>query len=484
MSSKRKRAPAKRSNVKRGKKKEESDFDSDLTDDSENDCNQQDEILIAGHGDILDDAAPPLPEELLKTLIKPAGQMIIFGLTNWELTGRREKANKIGKGQDGTLFSPHRFTDLRVRLVVSGCVSAHTVIVREDGKPMTFGRNQYGQLGINNTTTTDVPVLVEALKDMNIIGAACGRNHTLFLTDTGTVYACGDNRSGQCGVGNAQATILTPTRINYRGAPIVKVGCGADFSVILDIKGGLHTFGLPEYGQLGHNTDGKYFKTSTRLCFHYETSPKRIVLYIEKSKDGHVSPVDVSEIVDFSCGQNHTVAIDSKKRAFSWGFGGFGRLGHAEPKDEYVPRLIKYFDSQSRGLRSVTCGSTFSLAVTDIGGLFLFGQNKRSGEANMYPKPVQDLTGWNIHCMAAGQTSTIIAADDSIIAWGASPTYGELGLGTFQKSSSTPKEVSRLNGIKVLGLTMGLSHTILIAQNNTDEQKQKLESFELFEPKA
>lgn len=39
----------------------------------------------------------------------------------------------------------------------------------------------------------------------------------------GTVYACGDNRSGQCGVGNLQPQILTPTRINYRGPPIVKV---------------------------------------------------------------------------------------------------------------------------------------------------------------------------------------------------------------------------------------------------------------------
>lgn len=88
---------------------------------------------------------------------------------------------------------------------------------------MTFGRNQYGQLGLNNTVTTDTPTVVSTLQDKNVIGAACGRNHTLFLIDTGTVYACGDNRSGQCGVGNLQPNILTPMRINYRGPPIVKV---------------------------------------------------------------------------------------------------------------------------------------------------------------------------------------------------------------------------------------------------------------------
>lgn len=110
-----------------------------------------------------------------------------------------------------------------MRLVVSGCVSAHSVIVTEDGKAMTFGRNEHGQLGINSTVTTIKPTLVSELENFNIIGAACGRNHTLFLTDTGTVYACGDNRYGQCGVGNAIARLQTPARLNYRGPPVIKV---------------------------------------------------------------------------------------------------------------------------------------------------------------------------------------------------------------------------------------------------------------------
>jgi alpha-tubulin suppressor-like RCC1 family protein len=27
-------------------------------------------------------------------------------------------------------------------------------------------------------------------------------------------------------------------------------------------------------------------------------------------------------ITDIACGQNHSVAVDSKKRVFTWGFGG------------------------------------------------------------------------------------------------------------------------------------------------------------------
>jgi len=61
----------------------------------------------------------------------------------------------------------------------------------------------------------------------------------------------------------------------------------------------------------GHNTDGKYFVTCNKLGFHCETAPKRIVFYIEKAKDGHITPVEVVEIIDFSCGSNHTVSTTS-----------------------------------------------------------------------------------------------------------------------------------------------------------------------------
>lgn len=393
MSSKRK-SEAKPLPAKRGrKKKTDEDFESDPSESSDAEQNdtgdggKEVEVLI------MDDEVPSkLPEDLLATYDRDPGQLMVAGMVTWEMSGRRVTKDQQTKNRPN-LYVFHRFTEEKYRSIVSGCCSAHNILVNMDRKAMSFGRNNFGQLGQGDTKTVEQPTLIAGLEHENIIQAASGRNHTLFLTDCGIVYACGDNKSGQCGVGNTTPMILTPKRIQYRGPPIIKVSCGAEFSVILDIKGNLHSFGLPEYGQLGHNTDGKYFVTANRITFHFETSPKRIVLFIEKAKDGHATPIDGVQIVDFSCGTNHTVAIDSKKRAYSWGFGGFGRLGHAEPKDEMVPRMIKYFDSGSRGVRSVFCGASYSLAITDVGVLFMFGQNKKTGEANMYPKPVQDLAG-------------------------------------------------------------------------------------------
>lgn len=61
------------------------------------------------------------------------------------------------------------------------------------------------------------------------------------------------------------------------------------------------------------------------------------------------------------------MVLDRKERVFSWGFGGYGRLGHDENKDEWVPRLVKFFDGPGRGATRIAAGSTFNVAVNKLG---------------------------------------------------------------------------------------------------------------------
>lgn len=101
----------------------------------------------------------------------------------------------------------------------------------------------------------------------------------------------------------------------------------------------------------GHNTDGKYFITCNKLGFHCETAPKRIVFFIEKAKDGHITPVEVVEIIDFSCGSNHTVSTPSLWYVYNvWYFIKCAKLA-----------------AKARSLQSVFITSTFrNIPVTSI----------------------------------------------------------------------------------------------------------------------
>ncbi|XP_017588176.1 PREDICTED: protein RCC2, partial [Corvus brachyrhynchos] len=192
------------------------------------------------------------------------------------------------------------------------------------------------------------------------------------------------------------------SQIMYNGQPITKLGCGAEFSMVLDCKGNLYSFGCPEYGQLGHSSDGKFIARAQRIEYDCELVPRRVGIFVERTKDGQVLPVPNVVVRDVACGANHTLVLDSQKRVFSWGFGGYGRLGHAEQKDELVPRLVKLFDFPGRGASQIYAGYTCSFAVSETGGLFFWGATNTSRESTMYPKAVQDLCGWRIRSLACG----------------------------------------------------------------------------------
>lgn len=425
----------------------------------------------------------PEPEEIVGTLL-------LCGGANWDMTGRKELPKAAKKPVEvnpaaRNLWGPHRVViegdkNLRVKGIFSGCNACHSVIVTDEGVAMTFGRNDKGQLGLGDTDTRTAPVIVDKLKGINIIAAACGRSHTLFLDAEGTVYACGDNKMGQCGT-NQQSVqqILTPTKIVFKeNKRIVKMACGAEFSMIVDDDGKLYSFGHPEHGQLGHNSEGKYFTSGNKYAFHCEYVPRRIVTYISKTREGHISPVDDVKIIDIACGTNHTLAVDSKGRCFSWGFAGYHRLGHSETKNELVPRSIKVFEapgSDDRGADRVFAGSSHSMALDVHGVLYFWGQNKSSGEATMYPKVVQDLCGWKITSLSCANRSIFLAAEGSCVSWGSSPTYGELGYGEGRaKSSTIPDEVKSLDGVYIHEVACGYGHTLLIARDSKPEDKSAL----------
>lgn len=76
-----------------------------------------------------------------------------------------------------------------------------------------------------------------------------------------------------------------------------------------------------------------------------------------------------------SCGGDHCVASSSSRReSYSWGWGDFGRLGHAQADDVWTPKPVRGLSGLT--LAQVACGDMHTLAVTTEGAVYAFGRNQ------------------------------------------------------------------------------------------------------------
>jgi len=412
----------------------------------------------------------------------PSGILLFTGATDWDDVGR--KTGGLPRSNN-TIWSPVKIDaleEVQIESVSSGPSAVHQFAITSEGKVYAWGRNEKGQLGLNDLKDRKCPTLVEDLDGYRIVHIAVGKNHSLFLTDKGQVLACGDNKCGQMAQ-KAGGMVKTPKIVSYDGPPACRITCGQEFCGLVDVQGNVYMWGSPDNGQCGNNTDGKILEKAGKETFLYVEQPTRVELFVEKDpKTKKVTPIRGVNVKEISSGNTHTVIIDAQNRAFSWGFGGYGRLGHSETGNEHVPRLIKFLDGPRRGIRKIVCGGNFNLATSEIAGtVYMWGQYNSSKEANMYPKPIADLSGWNIRSIACGTKGWMIAADESVIGCAPSPCFGELGMGEYKKSSAQPLEITKLDGVHVLAVGCGVAHSVFIGRNETDEDKKALDKYKILD---
>ncbi|XP_010263933.1 PREDICTED: protein RCC2 homolog isoform X1 [Nelumbo nucifera] len=409
------------------------------------------------------------PEE--EKVVK-SGELLFCGGTNWDSIGRK------GTPADGNLVSPTRLRPLvgiDICFVASGCTSCHCVALDVEGRCYTWGRNEKGQLGHGDMLQRDRPTVVSDLSKYKIIKAGAGRSHTVVVTEDGSSFSFGWNKHGQLGSGSIKNE-FEPSPVRCLVSEVTNAVCGGDFTVWLSSLQGssILTAGLPQYGQLGHGTDNEYNAKESSVKLAYEPQPRPRA----------IASLAGETIVKVACGTNHTVAVDSKGFVYTWGFGGYGRLGHREQKDEWIPRRVEVFQRQNvlPPDAVVSAGSVSSACTAGGGQLYMWGKIKNTGDDWMYPKPVMDLSGWHIRCMDSGSMHHFCGADDSCISWGYAHC-GELGYGpTGPKSSAIPKKVDILEGMHVIGVSCGLGHSMVIVDRTN--VGDRLEELNVYDGKA
>ena len=114
------------------------------------------------------------------------------------------------------------------------------------------GLNNEGQLGLKDIINRDVFTNQIVWKKLNGIDVKVshGYDHTMYIDESGALYAYGYNDCSQLGINSSTAAYVdTPILINT--GPFKEVSCGYKYSIVRSNIGELFVCGCNESGQLG-----------------------------------------------------------------------------------------------------------------------------------------------------------------------------------------------------------------------------------------
>ncbi|ELU01947.1 hypothetical protein CAPTEDRAFT_158323 [Capitella teleta] len=249
------------------------------------------------------------------------------------------------------------------KLLQVACGRAHTVIVTDQEGCFTLGNNAYGQCGrgivekeIYGGSQTVNRVEVEGI----IKQVVCGQDHSLFLMDDGRVFSCGIGSDGQTGLGHYKSEAsLSLVGGDIEGEDIVHLSCKGDTVLAVSGKGDLFGWGNSEYDQLSSVSNNE---TQVNVPRHLPFS-------------------SVGHVVRSASAGAMCLLLNDKGDVYVWGYGLLGCGPQVEQSAlpmQIPPTLFgKNELNPDAQVVDLQCGLYHFAALTSDGDLFTWGRNMR-----------------------------------------------------------------------------------------------------------
>ncbi|CAG9575570.1 unnamed protein product [Danaus chrysippus] len=346
----------------------------------------------------VDNNPPSLPNDCPKVFV-------------WGLNDKDQLGGVKGSKVKVPVFSP-ALSALRPVHIAGG--SKTLFIVSHDGKLFACGEGTNGRLGLGHSNNVSTPRANPYLSHVLVrrVAVHSGGKHALALTADGKVYSWGEGEDGKLGHGN-RITLEAPRLIeSLAGERVISIACGSAHSACVTARGHLYTWGLGEYGRLGHGDD------------NIQLVPKM------------VEALANYRVIQVACGSRdaQTLALTACGKVFSWGDGDFGKLGRGGSDGCAIPMNVERLNSL--GVTQVECGAQFSLALTRDGEVWTWGKGDyfRLGhgcDAHVRrPTLVEALRGRRVIHVAVGALHCLaVTSENQVWAWGDND-HGQQGNGT------------------------------------------------------
>jgi alpha-tubulin suppressor-like RCC1 family protein len=372
----------------------------------------------------------------------------------------------------------------------------HSLFLNTSGEVYSTGYNFFGQLGINNTTSSTI-LKVNGLANITNIGA--GQNSSYALDANFKTYACGRNNIYQLGLSSTnnylQFTLLTQPNADST----ISIYGGEGHTLMLNNRNKLYTVGWNNLGQLGignttsqstlslvnictANTGGGGGVTpvaTNNLCWIQASAGVSGTYAIKGDSTlwywgsgGATTPTQVgnSKWAKVSMGTNHTLFIRQDGTLWAEGSNNYGQLGLSNAVASSPMVQI----GTDNNWMEIAAGGEFSIAIKTNGILYTAGRND-FGQLAQGTGGSSTFNGFNIASAATGSTWTkaaggyyhALAIDNAgnCYAWGRNNAY-QLG-NNSNVTSAVPikivdniaKQVAAGEGHSAVVTTTGLLYT-------------------------
>jgi alpha-tubulin suppressor-like RCC1 family protein len=308
-----------------------------------------------------------VPKEITSNFSLIKGEKIISIFSGGLFSSAISSTGKVftwgwnAKGQlgDGTIEDRHSPVDItsrfslgsRDRIISLSLGAYHCIALSSQGRIYTWGENEWGQLGDGTTVNRNAPNEITSnfpfLKDDKIISLSLGGAESSAISTSGRIFTWGHNYFGQLGDGTDNKTFfynrfklgllerfksadkLLPNEItsnfrlkNKEKITLISINLGliTSFSAALSSTGRVFTWGANSKGELGDGTT--------------------IIRNLPNEITSKFSLKEGEKIISLSLGLDHSSAISSTGRLFTWGNNNTGQLGDGTTVDKNVPSLI------------------------------------------------------------------------------------------------------------------------------------------------
>lgn len=219
-----------------------------------------------------------------------------------------------GDNKDGCLTGNDKNSKVSIPVKINGLFNviaiatggAHRVVLKKDGTVWAWGNNSSGQLGENGGYTSKIPVKVKGLTDVKSVAA--GGMHTIALKNNGTVWTWGSNWQGQLGndlEGFSEKPVQVKGLINIKN---IAAGCVSTAVV---------------------KSDGTVWEWGSRIAVDKD--------YYAIRNSIPVQVKDLTDMVSVSTGVSHSAALKNDGTVWSWGNNKYGQLGDGTNIDVDTP---------------------------------------------------------------------------------------------------------------------------------------------------